>query len=429
MLIEQYIESFNNDYNVEIPEPTNEGYDFEFGGFETVIGFSEASLHAINIKDIVEQVKVCNALNESAIEEADMLLEASIKGFFEAIANGIKKFWAKVQEVFKTAALKLDRIFNEKGFITRAKQILSTAKFNGKKVTVNGYIYTLDAIDPLKIGQNMKGKVDEIFNGINIPTGENPDFTSAKESIAKTKSSETMDEIAKASKIAGVNKQSDFKTEVPKVLRNGASEKTDIKFDPSTAVKFLDTFTSIKNTVLKQKNDVDSLFKIAISNVKKLQSECDKEKDNTAAVKIEKYKNNALVLNKTLNMAVSVASMKLSALKEEKSQSKSLIVKAISLIKKGKYDKGSDGDSNNEIVPSGSGSGWRSRSNGGSSTARSNGGSSTARSNGGSSTARLNGKNSSPRLYAPGMYAPGMYAPGLPQNNSVEYDSILDNLM
>ena len=139
MLIEQYIESFNSVDNIDVPEPTNEGYDFEFGGFETVIGFSEANIHAINIKDIVEQVKVCNALNESAIEEADMLLEASIKGFFEAIANGIKKFWAKVQEVFKTAALKLDRIFNEKGFITRAKQMLSTAKFSGKKVKINDF--------------------------------------------------------------------------------------------------------------------------------------------------------------------------------------------------------------------------------------------------------------------------------------------------
>lgn len=336
MLIEQYIESFNSVGNIDVPEPTNEGYDFEFGGFETVIGFSEANIHAINIKDIVEQVKVCNALNESAIEEADMLLEASIKGFFEAIANGIKKFWAKVQEVFKTAALKLDRIFNEKGFITRAKQILSTAKFSGKKVTLKGYKYTLEEVDPLKIGQNMKAKIDEIFNGIQIPTGEKPDFTAAKEAIAKTKSSETLDEIAKASNITGVEKQSDLKVAIPKKLRNGASEKTDIVFDPASAIKFLDTFTSVKNTVLKQKNDVDSLFKIAISDVKKLQSECDKEKDNTAAVKIEKYKNNATVLNKTLNMAVSIASMKLSALKEERSQSKSLVVKAISLIKKGK---------------------------------------------------------------------------------------------
>ena len=366
MLINNYFDSLklneacNEELEIDIedieePEATNEGYDSDFGGFERAIAFGEASVHAIEIQDMVEQVKICNSLNESAINEANMLLENAITNFFKSVKNAIMKFWGKVKEVFNTAMMKIDKVINKSGFIARAKKVFSQPEFKNQTVeTIEGYHFTTENVQPKKCATNMIKEIDNIFNAIDIPSGEDADFTEAKKAIEDAKSSDSYDRIAKASGISGVEKASDVKSAVFKELRGGTDQKAKVQSSPDTLISWLDDLSRLTNFVKAQRSEVDNIFRVAVAKVEAEEKEAntnakEEGKGGYSSVVVDKCKAKTVVLNKTLNIAINIANAKLTAIKDKASQSRTEIMKAMSKIKKGNKSSEPEAQNNSAL--------------------------------------------------------------------------------
>ena len=197
-------------------------------------------------------------------------------------------------------------------------------------------------------------EINTIFNAIDIPSGEGADFSDAKKAIEDAKSQESLDRVAKSSGIPGVEKVSDVKSAAFKALRNGTGEKVDLDTDPKASIKALDSLSSTIAFIKGVKADINIIFKKTIAAVEAEEKEANNNakeegKGGYSSVVIDKCKAKAILLNKTLNIAVNISNASLTAVKEDAAQSRNEIMKAMSVIKKGNKSSNSEAQNNSAL--------------------------------------------------------------------------------
>ena len=343
MILDQYLTEsgfgeYGSDYNVE---PTNEGFDFDFGGMERIEDLCEAESHALHMAMMVTEVQTCNLLEEGANLQAEQLQENVLSSFWEKIKTIIKKMWARVKEVVNSVLLQFTKLANDKAFLTQAKKILNGENFDASGLELEGFTFTLDKVDPLKAYKDMIAAAKSKFN-ISCSVGTDKEDAANKADAAKklldtANSSDSIDEYVKAGYDCTV---SDLDDHLFKVLRSNSDTSSEMSFDKSSCIKAIDGYKAAVNRVNSLKSQMDSAYKSALKEVEELKKENDKTVSNNELegpkqqVMRAVYRDHADMLKTLLNYANRGCSAKLKALKDERAQAKSMIMKAISKSKK-----------------------------------------------------------------------------------------------
>ena len=87
-------ESTNENYDdIQVPEPLDEGFEFEFGGISRANILAESAIADLEAAEMATSVKsAIGVLNEStSIEEVQFLQEAVVTKVIDAIKNVIQK--------------------------------------------------------------------------------------------------------------------------------------------------------------------------------------------------------------------------------------------------------------------------------------------------------------------------------------------------
>lgn len=239
MYLENYLNENTNsfeheDFNVEA---TQEGFDFENAGVQEVIGLTLRESNALNMAQLGSEVLCIKLMNENASEEAEAIQENVITSFFGKVKEIIKKMWARMKEVMNTVVIYFTKMANDKAFINRIENALkSYSDFSG--LEIEGYDFTLDAIDPEACYSKVISAINSKFNGIKPTAGKDAEATKAnikpaQEALEKATDEDAKDDYLKAG--FGCTKD-DFNDEMFKVFRNGKDSKESITFNKSACI-------------------------------------------------------------------------------------------------------------------------------------------------------------------------------------------------
>ena len=345
MILDQYLSEsglIGENYDVE---PTNEGFDFDFGGIERINDLCESDSHALNMAVMLADVRTCQLMNEGANLEASQLQENVFSSFWEKLKTIVKKMWARVKEVLNSVLLQFTKLANDKAFLTRAKKIMNDSKFDTSGLEVEGFIYTLDAFNPLDAYNKMIKAAGAKFN-ITCDAGSDKEDAAKKADDAKKKlddaiSDSAIDDYVKAGYGCVV---SDLDDTLFKALRNGKDTSEQISFNKSDCVKAIEGYKSRVNSVNSLKTQMDSAYKNALKTITDLQKENDKQVENAETQGPRQqllrgvYTKHGDMLKTLLTHANKGCSAKLKAFKDERSQAKSMIMKAISKSNKNRKE-------------------------------------------------------------------------------------------
>ena len=345
-------ESTNENYDdIQVPEPLDEGFEFEFGGISRANILAESAIADLEAAEMATSVKsAIGVLNEStSIEEVQFLQEAVVTKVIDAIKNVIQKLWARIKAICNSVKLRIEKTFSNSKFIVDAeKQLKGLTDFSG--VSLEGYEFTLDAINLSKISGNLvdvfKKPALELASKIqsmkvsakveNLKADIDKITENYKDNYGSTdKKNDLMAKTALGCTYSNVS------SEVFKKLRNGSDTKKSITWNKDGCIKAVREFSTVKSNMDSISNDVDISYKKALKDI-----EAFKKLNETRAQGAEG--NSSLVFSKAseiitdaarsiescMTFTNKLANAKIQALKDQLSQSKSFIVKAISQGKK-----------------------------------------------------------------------------------------------
>lgn len=310
-------------------EASKEGFHFDNGGAERAV--TELLRENAKLSILGEALEVQSTEKVLAgnmdLNEATLLQEGFASNTFEKIKGFLKKAWSRLLEVFNSFKLHILKLTNESKFITEAKKTLS--KIKNLDVTLEGFTYTIDKVNAEGMIGAMTNYVSKEFSADGLTSA------SAITDKIKEAKSELNNGLVKASGIS--DDESDFNADLYKVLRNGEDSKGELKFNQSDCLKAVEGFNKAKNQLDKIQTAINKTFKSSISDVDKLKTEHDKtsKEDKGDAAKLSSAKGQALTaeasaLATAQGICSKVISAQITALKDEKAQAKSLIMKAIS---------------------------------------------------------------------------------------------------
>ena len=427
MLLEQFMnesfDPFNSGYNYDV-EPTNEGYDFNNGGFEIALQECDTESSKLNMADIVAEYQSCRLISEGSYGEAAMLQENVLKTFFEKLKEIVKAMWRKMKEIMQTVVLYFTKLTSDTKFITQMKKALNTYR-DFSNLEVEGYKFTLDAIDPLASYNNMNKKLHSLFSevkkqsGLNlsesvlseygepgpwdapeivfsngssgnkgggsssesksnfgnpnrtdIPTSnseegkkrmgmgsgpspklihdnESPKVTEEEklkladlnQKLEEITNDDAIDKIISAG-FNGCSGKAEFNDYLFKALRSGTDSKESVDFSKSDCIKAIEGYKKALASVKNIQNQVDAVHKKALAAIDKAKTEASKQEAKTDNAKVLKTfaenvcKKLAAMTKDNLTYTNTAIAAKNAAIKEERTQAKSMLMKAYNQAKK-----------------------------------------------------------------------------------------------
>lgn len=339
--------SFGGD--VPLVEATNNGYNLE--DMTCIILESTQDLHRVSMGGLtseaycayklVESSKL-GTLNESTLHEAEMLQEKVNLSIFDNIKKIIKKVLAKIKEIINNLKMQFNKLFNQKAWLTEAKNRLkNVSDFNDAKI--DGYNFTIDALDPEKVFEKARAVVDKKANEIldavvsdNVETVEDAKEKNktALKAFEEFKDSMFEDEIAKA---VDADSISELGAQFSKVCRDGKDSTDEITITgTSDAFKCLDKLASASSKLKSVEQRLNTVYSSTIKEInkkeneyKKLAEKAEKGERYVAEIKKQTYTKQAERIGTVFNIAIQASKAKLEALNAEAKQSKTLISKAL----------------------------------------------------------------------------------------------------
>ena len=354
-VLDQFLNESTTGYDVVEPMPSNEGFEFEFGGVARINALAEAALDELTAIEIANEVKCCKMLAEGADDSQILVLQENvITSMIDGAKKILQKLWARMKSICQSVKLQFEKIFNTKGFIRDAEKILKHMT-DFSDLELEGYNFTLNDVNLQQIAEKMIGFVKGIASeskNIDINSlGINDTVTieQTREKIS-SKSKPIMEKLGEGetrndnlcNAALGCN-FSDLNSTIFKTLRGGKDTEETVSWNKDACLKALKEFSSMQNTLNSVSKDVDLMFKKAtaeLDDMKKLidiASDPNKLKDNAKEV-VNARKNVinacAKALTESMTMCNTISGAKLQALKDQASQSKRFISKAISQGKK-----------------------------------------------------------------------------------------------
>ena len=331
------VEATNNGYNLEdmtciILESTQDLHKVSMGGLTS---------EAYCAYKLVESSKL-GTLNESTLYEAEMLQEKVNLSIFDNIKKIIKKVLAKIKEIINNLKMQFIKLFNQKAWLSEAKNRLkNVSDFNDAKI--DGYNFTIDALDPEKVFEKARAVVDkkakEIIDAVvsdNIESVEDAKEKNktALKSFEEFKDSMFEDEIAKA---VDADSISELGAQFSKVCRDGKDSTDEITITgTSDAFKCLDKLASASSKLKSVEQRLNTVYSSTIKEInkkeneyKKLAEKAEKGDKYVAEIKKQTYTKQAERIGTVFNIAIQASKAKLEALNAEAKQSKTLISKAL----------------------------------------------------------------------------------------------------
>ena len=351
-VLDQFLNESTSYSNIEVPEASNEGFEHEFGGVSRINTLAESALDEFTAMEIANEVKCCRMLAEGAdYSEILVLQEGVITNVIEGTKKVLQKLWARMKSICQSVKLQFEKVFSTKSFIRDAEKILKNmTDFSG--LELEGYNFTQDKVDPKAMATKMISYVKGVSSqaqGI-VKSVKVTDKTSMEETKKQidSKAKPILEKISEGGKRndnlcqTGIGcKAEDVNKTIFKALRSGKDSEEKVTWSKDNCLNALKNFTSLQNDVNSIGSDVDTMFKEAISamdDIKKTgESASDGMKDNQKEVSkaaMSLVDKCAKALTYSMTVCNTVTGMKLQALKDEASQSKSFISKAISQGKK-----------------------------------------------------------------------------------------------
>lgn len=314
-----------NELIEESVEPTSEGLDFEMGGFEIATELAEQSSFMLGVAHTADQMRILQQSSNlsEATENMEALAEASVKGVFQKIKDIIKKMWKRLTEVMNTVINYFTKLASDTKFIQRVKSQLQD--YN-KSVTLQGYKFTINAVDPKKSYDAMVNSVKGKFSAVNT-----------KEALDNATNFDAIDSYVKTG--FGFGKTS-FENDLFKALRNGSDSQSEVTFNKQSLISAVEGYKTSVSVVKSAKVKIDSVYSSAIKQVDNLASENNKIQAKTDAdkekqsIKSAVYKQEADMLKNLLSYTNKAVSAQVSALKAERSQAKNALMQALKDSKK-----------------------------------------------------------------------------------------------
>lgn len=356
--MKDYLNESTSGFEVEEVIATNEGFTHE-GGFEQVLLLAESEMHAIKMTGMncesyslvkAIQESASGMLTESSMEEAYMLQEKVLGGLFESLRQMLKRLAGRVKEIINSLKMQFDKTFNKTAYLTNAKEALKgVSDFND--VSIEGYTYTQNAVDPISYYNKMAGKarseyekvVGKIKDGITKVEEAKKSNEEAIKAYEEYKSEDFIDTMIKET---GADDRADYAKHLYKELRNGKDSKDEITVtSTSESFKMIDGFKTAQATISGLANKVDTLYsaaKKAIDDAEKKHNKVHGEAKDGAKVgtelKLKMIQSWADRTSKANVFANEAIKAKLAAIREEKAQNVTLINKAMSGSKKARKE-------------------------------------------------------------------------------------------
>lgn len=339
-------------YNdIEDVEPSTEGFDHESGGTFRANMLAEAAFAELDAVVTATEVKGYQQLAEGAtIEEMLVLQEGVVTNIISKAKEIIKKLWSRMKSVANSVKLQFEKVFNSKAFVVDAEKTLKSIT-DFTDLELEGYVYTLDAIDPKagaskafnEINASVKSTVS-VIDGVDYKGKTLEAYNTALSSKIKPLMEKLEGETLKNSvcnAIVGVNEDS-VNEEIFKKLRDGKDSKDTVSWNKEKCLAAIKNMSSLSNKIKSISGDIDTMYKAALSIINDLEKLTNKAKSGDISdVKRHGLNEISKVLSKgaeglkyALGIANRVVDGKFQAIKEEASQSKSFIMKAISQGKK-----------------------------------------------------------------------------------------------
>ncbi len=240
---------------------------------------------AYHIADIIGEVKV---IKEGA--DPEVLLEGMIMSAIEKLKNMFKKFWAKIKAWFD-AVRKYVKSFTLdcKNFVKEFRKELEQKKVTGFKYTAYKYTFNVDnqvkswcATLDTKVTEcaaglakdadgkrNLSNLVSELGKGGNSAYDANTDAgkNKMKDANALTTGSEYAEEVLKALDVSGATTESELRTELDKLYRDGEEQEQEFEeFESCSVSDMLDFIESFEKKVSDYEND-EKKIETDINNV------------------------------------------------------------------------------------------------------------------------------------------------------------------
>ena len=358
--------------DVAVPEPSNEGFEFEFGGVARINTLAEAALDELFAVEIANEVKCCKMLAEGVDYSQILVLQENVlTSMIDGAKKILQKLWARMKSICQSVKLQFEKVFNTKAFIIDAEKILKNMT-DFSNLELEGFNFTLDNVKLTQIAQKMIDYVEKISKeaqDINTNSLKITDKVTIEETRKKinAKTKGIMEKLGTDEKRndnlcnAGVGcKAVDVNPTIFKQLRGGKDTEEKITWNKDKCLGALRNFSTMQNTIKSVEDDVDKMFKTAsatLDDMKKLidvANDPSSIKDNVKEVIVAQkgiIDKCAKALTYSMTVCNTISGAKLQALKDEASQSKKFITKAISQGKKNASVNAST-DISNDIVGS-----------------------------------------------------------------------------
>ena len=332
------LDDYLNNSNVDIShvEMTNEGYTIN-GGVESILLESELASHKMNMLQIGMESKCVMMLHEAsmngenqeeALSKVNLLMEKVGFGILGKIKDLVMKMWAKMKEVVNSLKMALAKAFNESKYIEMATAALKDLN-DFTDFEYSGYNYNLNY--NLKAKWNTANrKVTSEFDKLKDVDYDDTN-KQVNTDIDKLKNSESMDEYCKAGYGCKV---SELEKTVFKELRGGDTKTTIKTINKEELLNILKGFKTSSTALDEIGKDINNSHTFLIEIINGFTEGWKRYGEDNIYALINTAE--VSVLKDTLGIANRVTGYKMTALKEEKTQAKAMVSKAIAVGKKNK---------------------------------------------------------------------------------------------
>src|SRR5574344_379450 len=286
MILDQFLNESYGYSNIPDVEASNEGFDFEHGGFHEVIGLAESEMHKMRLAEMAVECKSVQLLAENSMDAFNLLQENVVTSFFAKIKEIVVKLWQRMKEVINTVKMYFQKIVSDKAFLASAKKALEKhADWSG--LEYEGFEFTLDAVDPKAIYNDCKDGINNAIETVgvhkeldllkkNTPTPEEKTkIKKLKEELDKATTDEAIKKIF-STKAMGGKSFSDAKNYFFKKFRNDKDSKNKVSFDKKSALEAIETLNSSINTAKGISADIDSTHKSTLDVIEEKRKEAEK---------------------------------------------------------------------------------------------------------------------------------------------------------
>lgn len=302
-------------------------YLTEDNGFDNIAeseyDIEPSTAYAIMAENEINYNKIMQAIGLSELAAycttGEVIYEAAdISSLFEKVKAFIKKIFDKILALIKKAIAVLDRfILSDKAFVKKYEKTILAADL--KDFEYEGYEFTTDT--------------SYVLSKLDLDMLE---LTDVKSKYKDADSTDRMDILRGSIFKKGKLDSSEFHEEIFKFFRNDEDSKTPIKVEPRDIINEISTG---KKTVSQAKKDFTAFKKLYGEHVRKIESKQRESNDKLKKGKSEDAEANAeeiidiamwldVVKNK-LNLITSVENGRLTALKAQNRQAKSIATKLV----------------------------------------------------------------------------------------------------